>query len=911
LAIQYADFARWQREWLAGARLEERLSYWQQQLAAAPILALPTDKSRPPLPSFEGARCSLTLPESLCAALKALSRETGATLFMTMLAGFHALLHRYAQQARILTGVPVANRTADTELLIGFFVNTLVLSSDFADDPSFVTHLERLRQQALGAYTHQDLPFELLVDELQLARDVSYNPLFQVMFSWNEAGWGELKLAGLEVNALEVENHTSQFDLTLGVAESGGQLRCAVQYNTALFEEATLSRLLGHYEELLRSVVREPQQQVSRLSLLRSEEREQLLDEWNETAVAYETGVTLGELFERQVARDAAAVAVVSGDREVAYGELNERANRVARYLRNLGVGAESRVGLLVERGIEMVVGLLGIIKAGAAYVPLDPSYPQARLEYMLRDAAVNVVLTEQRLEPLATRVAASVGTLLYLDEPWAELGSGEDLTVPVDSENLAYIIYTSGSTGQPKGVMNTHRGICNLLLWMQDTFQLTANDRVLQKTAFSFDVSVWECFWPLLTGARLVLAEPGGHQNPAYLRHIIEQEQITVMHFVPAMLQVFLEEPGLERCTSLRKVLTGGEALSLELQQRFFERLGAELHHLYGPTETTIDVTYWACRQPSAGTIVPIGKPIANTQIYLLDRNYEPVPIGVAGELHIAGMALARGYHRQPGLTAEKFVANPFSREPGARLYKTGDLARYLADGSIEFLGRIDHQVKLRGFRIELGEIEAVLKQHAGVREVVVVDRELKKRARQLVAYVVGRVETPPTAGELRDHVRSKLPEYMAPSAFVFLPALPLSPSGKIDRRALPLPEKEPSRPELSGVPLTELERTISEVWRQVLQLDQVSVDDNFFDIGGNSLLMVQVQRTLANVLQKEIQLVDLFKYPTISFLSKHLGQNGHQPPVSSPGPQKEKLEAGKMRLQKLKLKQAARATR
>ena len=911
LAIQYADFARWQREWLAGARLEERLSYWQQQLAAAPILALPTDKSRPPLQSFEGARCSLTLPESLCAALKALSRETGATLFMTMLAGFHALLHRYAQQARILTGVPVANRTADTEWLIGFFVNTLVLSSDFADDPSFVTHLERLRQQALGAYTHQDLPFELLVDELQLARDVSYNPLFQVMFSWNEAGWGELKLAGLEVNGLEVENHTSQFDLTLGVAESGGQLRCAMQYNTALFEEATLSRLLGHYEELLRSVVREPQQRVSRLSLLRSEEREQLLDEWNETAVEYETGVTLGELFERQVARDAAAVAVVSGDREVAYGELNERANRVARYLRNLGVGAESRVGLLVERGIEMVVGLLGIIKAGAAYVPLDPSYPQARLEYMLRDAAVNVVLTEQRLERLATRVAASVGTLLYLDEPWAELGSGEDLTAPVDSENLAYIIYTSGSTGQPKGVMNTHRGICNFLLWMQDTFQLTANDRVLQKTAFSFDVSVWECFWPLLTGARLVLAEPGGHQNPAYLRHIIEQEQISVMHFVPVMLQVFLEEPGLERCTSLRKVLTGGEALSLELQERFFARLGAELHHLYGPTETTIDVTYGACRQHSASTIVPIGKPIANTQIYLLDRNYEPVPIGVAGELHIAGMALARGYHRQPGLTAEKFVANPFSREPGARLYKTGDLARYLPDGSIEFLGRIDHQVKLRGFRIELGEIEAVLKQHAGVREVVVVDRELKKRGRQLVAYVVGQVETPPTAGELRDHVRSKLPEYMVPSAFVFLPALPLSPSGKIDRRALPLPEKEPSRPELSGVPLTELERTISEVWGQVLQLDQVSVDDNFFDIGGNSLLMVQVQRNLADVLQKEIQLVDLFKYPTISFLSKHLGQNGHQLLVSSLGPQKEKLQAGKTRLQKLKLKQAARATR
>jgi amino acid adenylation domain-containing protein len=917
LAIQYSDFARWQRDWLAGERLEEKLKYWKQQLAEAPMLALPTDRSRPSVQSFEGARCSLVLSESLSAALKELSRQTGATLFMTMLAGFHTLLHRYSQQARILTGIPVANRTAETEPLIGFFVNTLVLSSDFADDPSFVTHLERLRRQALAAYTHQDLPFELLVDELQLARDLSYNPLFQVMFIWDEAEWNELELAGLEVNSVVVENPSSQFDLTLTVAESAGQLRCAMQYSTALFAEAGISRMLAHYEELLRSVVREPQQRVSRLSLLSGGERQQLLREWNETAVEYEAGVTLSQLFERQVKRDGAAVAVVSGEREVTYGELDERANRVARHLRELGVGAEGRVGLLLERGIDMVVGLLGIIKAGAAYVPLDASYPQARLEYMLKDAAVSVVLTERRWQRLASEVAEAAGsvqTVLSMDDAWAEgskLGSGANLRVTVDSENLAYIIYTSGSTGQPKGVMNTHHGICNRLLWMQDAYQLTVNDRILQKTPFSFDVSVWEFFWPLLTGARLVMAEPGGHQSPAYLRRIIEQEQITVMHFVPAMLQVFLEEPGLERCTSLRKVMCSGEALSFELQERFFARLGAELHNLYGPTEAAVDVTYWACEQVSGRNVVPIGKPIANTQIYILDRNYEPVPVGVAGELHIAGVGLARGYHRQPGLTAKKFVANPFSREPGARLYKTGDLARYLADGSIEFLGRIDQQVKLRGFRIELGEIEAVLRQHAGVRETVVIDRELKKRERQLVAYVVGQTETPPTAGELRDHVRGNLPEHMVPSAFVFLPALPLSPSGKIDRRALPLPDKEPGEVRLPSAPFTELERAISTVWQDVLQLDQAGVHDNFFDIGGHSLLMVQVQRKLAETIKQDIQLVDLFKYPTINSLAKHLGQNGRQPLASQHGPQKEKLRLGLNRLQKLKLKQAARITK
>jgi amino acid adenylation domain-containing protein len=864
LAIQYADFARWQREWLSGARLEEQVGYWKEQLADAPILVLPTDKPRPPVQTFEGASLGGMLDADLCAALKEFSREQDATLFMTLLASFHTLLHRYAQQDTILTGTPVANRThVETEPLIGFFVNTLALRSDFHDDPSFATLLARLRQHALGAYAHQDLPFELLVDELHLPRDLSHNPLFQVMFALEEAAWSELQLPGLSVQTVAVENDISQFDLTLQMGETaGGELRYLMQYNTSLFEAASIRRMLDHFEELLRSVVRNPEQRVSRLALLNSREGQQLLCELNETAVDYEPA-TLGELFERQAAHNAAAIAVVSGDETVTYGELNERSNRVARHLRELGVGAEARVGLLADRGFEMVVGLLGIVKAGAAYVPLDPGYPRARLEYMIADAAVSVLLTERRQQPLATEVASDVGTLLYLDDPWAETGSGANLNEIVDPENLAYVIYTSGSTGQPKGVMNTHRGICNRLFWMQDAYQLTPDDRVLQKTPFSFDVSVWEFFWPLLTGARLVMAEPGGHRNPTYLRRIIEQEQITVMHFVPPMLQVFLEEPDLERCTSLGKVFCSGEALGFESQQRFFERLGAALYNLYGPTEAAVDVTHWTCKQNNSRKVVPIGRPIANTQIYLLDRNYEPVPIGVAGELYIGGVNVARGYHAKPDMTAEKFVCNPFSQEPGARLYKTGDLARYLPDGNIEFLGRMDQQVKLRGFRIELGEIEAALNQHASVQEAVVGMQECAPGEQWIVAYVQLLKAAKTNISDLRAYLKERLPEYMVPASFIEVTEFALTPTGKIDRRALPAAQSSAAESEYEA-PRTPAEELLSNLWTSVLRIDRAGVNDNFFELGGHSLLAIQLVSRIRETFARHVAVRDLFENPT-----------------------------------------------
>ncbi|MEH1848654.1 MAG: amino acid adenylation domain-containing protein, partial [Nostoc sp.] len=736
LPIQYADFAVWQRQWLQGEVLENHLTYWKQQLSGMPVLQLPTDHSRPAIQTFRGAKQSFSLSTELTEALKTLSRNEDATIFMTLLAAFQTLLHRYSGQDHIVVGSPIANRNRnEIEQLIGCFVNTLVLNTDFSDRPSFRELLRRVREVTLAAYSHQDLPFDLLLEELQPQRDLSHTPLFQVMFVLQNAPMSAMELSGLNLSVLENNSDTAMFDLTLYMEEKDDKLVAALEYNTDLFEQNTITRMIGHLQTLLAGIVNNPELRLSELPLLTEPEQHQLLKEWNNTQVDYPQDRCIHQLFELQVERSPHAIAVVFENQQLTYQQLNASANQLAHHLRSLGVGPDVLVGICVERSLFLIIGLLGILKAGGAYVPLDPTYPQERLAFMLADANLSVLLTQQHLTQIIPATQVQVICLDTNDKVFAT-ESTENPVTGVKTEHLAYIIYTSGSTGTPKGVMNTHLGLCNRLLWMQDAYQLTPTDRVLQKTPFSFDVSVWEFFWPLLTGAILVLAEPEGHRDANYLAKLINQQQITTLHFVPSMLQAFLETPELDNCQSIKRVICSGEALSFDLQQRFFEHFDTQLYNLYGPTEASIDVTAWQCQRGNDEKIMPIGRPIANIQIYILDKYLQPLPIGVKGELHIGGVGLARGYLNRPELTKEKFIASPF--ESGKRLYKSGDLARYRPDGNIEYLGRIDHQVKIRGFRIELGEIEAALTQHLAVRETIVIAREDDPGNNRLVAYIV-----------------------------------------------------------------------------------------------------------------------------------------------------------------------------
>ncbi len=746
LPVQYVDFARWQRGWLAGEVLETQLSYWRRQLAdTPPVVDLPTDRPRPAVQSMRGATCAHLLPAELMPALRALGHEVGATLFMTLLAAFDTLVHRSTGQRDLSVGSPIAGRThPELEGLIGMFVNTLVLRTDLSGDPSFTELVRRVREVSLQAHAHQHLPFERLVEELEVERDLGRAPLFQLMFVLQNAPSTELQLPGLRLSGLPMENETAKFDLWFSAEELGGTLRILLEYSTDLFDAPTIDRFLNRFERLVRSAVAAPETRLSELELLSRSERFQIVAEWNDTRSEMPSGVCLHHLIEAQVDRAPDAVAVCFEDRRLSYRELDGRAEALARRLRAHGVGPESLVGVCVERSLELVVSLVAILKAGGAYVPFDPGNPRDRLRYLLADSRVGVLLTVRTLAELLPEEALAAATSVLLLDEESDLPSaaweGERLGLEIDPRNLAYVIYTSGSTGRPKGAMNTHEAIVNRLLWMQDAYGLRSDDAVLQKTPATFDVSVWEFFWPLIAGARLVVARPGGHQDSAYLARVIAEERVTTVHFVPSMLSVFVEERELGSCASLRRVIASGEALSHDLEQRYFARLAAPLHNLYGPTEAAVDVTAWACERDGRRALVPIGRPISNLRIHLLDEHLRPVPIGTPGELYIGGVGLARGYFTRPQLTAERFVPDPLAtvEEPGARLYRTGDLARHLSDGSIDFLGRIDHQVKIRGFRIELGEIEAALAGHPAVLEAAVVDRDEGLLGKRLVAYVV-----------------------------------------------------------------------------------------------------------------------------------------------------------------------------
>jgi amino acid adenylation domain-containing protein len=898
LSIQYADFAIWQRNWLQGSVLQTQLSYWQQQLKAAPgLLSLPTDRPRGSVQTFAGGHQEFAISVELSNKLTKLSREQGVTLFMTLLAAFDTLLYRYTGTEDILVGSPIANRNRnEIEGLIGFFVNTLVLRTDLSGDRSFNELLGRVRLMAIDAYAHQDLPFEMLVEVLQPERDLSHTPLFQVMFALQNVPMSEIELADLTISSLPVESATAKFDLFLSIQNTGNGLVGVWEYNTDLFDASTIERMTGHFITLLSGIVANPEERISQLPLLSETEQQQLLVEWNNTLTDYPRDKSIHQLFEEQVERTPNAVAVEFVDerseasrrvnQQLTYQQLNCRANQLAHYLKSLGVSADVLVGICVERSLEMVVGLLGILKAGGAYVPLDPNYPQERLAVMLEDAQVSVLLTQHSL---LNRLPQHQASQVFLDTDWQLISqsSQDNLISDVQTTDLAYVIYTSGSTGKPKGVALSQLALCNLILWQLQNNTISTGAKTLQFAPISFDVSFQEMFSTWFSGGTLFLITEELRRDTSALLGFLQEKAVERL-FVPfvALQQLAEVAVGSELVNShLREIITAGEQLQITpaISQWLSKLTDCTLHNHYGPSESHVIITFTLNNSVETWPLLPpIGRPIANTQIYILDQYLQPVPVGVAGELHIGGVSLAQGYLNRPELTQERFISNPFKRSRGAgeqgsrgetfncdRLYKTGDLARYLPDGNIECLGRIDNQVKVRGFRIELGEVEAVLSQHGDVEGCCIIAHEDTPGDKRLIAYVVAHHNSTPTISELRQFLKAKLPDYMVPSAFVMLEEMPLTPSGKVDRRALPAPDLHSSNSDKYVAPRNQVELELTLIWSRILKVDKVGVKDNFFDLGGHSLLTPYLMAQIKQQFGKDIAIASLYQNPTIEQLA------------------------------------------
>ncbi|MCF4967182.1 non-ribosomal peptide synthetase [Nostoc sp. CMAA1605] len=877
LPLQYKDYAVWQNQWLATEEAKEQHNYWCDRFAGEPpILNLPTDFPRPQFKSSQAGTYTYNFSQSLSEKLRSFAAGNHTTLFIILLTLFKILLYRYTGQRDLVIGIPISGRNhPDLENQIGFYVNTLALRTLLPETGTFQQALAEVTNTCLDAYEYNNYPFDQLVSALDLERDLSRNPLFDVMFSLlNQDSKAVIKIPGIEHEAYPLTPRTAQFDLSWSFFENANGLRLLIEYEPDLFRAETIARMGGHFLQVIQAVVENPHCQLSQINLLTPEERDQLLREWNKTEVAYPLEKCIHELFEAQVERHPDAVAVIFEGQTLTYQQLNAKANQLAHYLRTKGVKPEVLVGIFAERSLEMIIGLLGILKAGGAYLPLDPSYPSDRLTHMLTDAAVSILLTQQSL---LDSLGANPGEVVCLDRDWHIIANHSQHN-PINlanSENLAYVIYTSGSTGKPKGVMNVHKAICNNLLRTINAYPLTVgdgyslqSDRILHITPLSFDASVWEIFWSLTSGTTLVVAKPEGHKDIAYLINLISQQQVTQVFLVPSMLRIFLQQPNVESCRFLKRVFSGAETLSYELTQRFFEHFNCELHNLYGPTETAVDATCWQCQPHSNCRIIPIGRPIANTQTYILDPHLQPVGIGIPGELYIGGVQLARGYLNQPELTHEKFISNPFGE---GKLYKTGDLARYLSDGNIEYLGRIDHQVKLRGLRIELGEIELLLDTHPQVEQTVVVLQADTAENQRLIAYVVIK-NSSLTPSDLRRFLQQKLPAYMIPSAFVVLSEFPLNPNGKIDRKKLPKPDEVSIVESTYLPPRNSSERILANIWQQVLQVSKVGVNDNFFDLGGHSLQAMNLMALIYQELEIEIPLSMIYEKPTVAELSEYI---------------------------------------
>ncbi|TXH68189.1 MAG: amino acid adenylation domain-containing protein, partial [Lysobacteraceae bacterium] len=878
--IQYVDYVAWSGGHAQGASGQSQLAYWKSNLEGLPALhGLPLDKPRPPVQVYTGATIRRTMPMSWLHTAQTFCQARGATLFMHLHAALATVLGIYANEKDIVVGFPVSGRQREElETVVGLFVNTLVLRVFLKDDMSFSDVLSASRTAVIDALKHRDVPFDTLIDVLRTERSPAHNPLTQIFLTLQTHEQSGLRMPGLDVELQDNPDAPIKFDLQMDAFPSRDGLVIDWRFNRSLFDDTSMARMADSLVRLLEASVREPDRPISHIDLLASDERALLLETWNQTDAPYPADRCIHQLFERQVQRDPDAVALVFQDQSLSYAELNAQANRIAHALIEHGVRPDDRVAICLDRSLAMVVGLLAILKAGGAYVPLDPSYPADRLAQILADADPKMLLCDRAGRSALGEAALRARIVLDLDQsqpPWRDHSERNPDPIGLTSRHLAYVIYTSGSTGAPKGVMNEHHAVVNRLTWMPEAYRLGPGDVVIQKTPFGFDVSVWEFFWTLLHGATLAIAPPDAHKDPGALIELIVRHRVTIAHFVPSMLTVFLHARGIERCVTLRRLICSGEALAGATLRRALQLLPqASLHNLYGPTEAAIEVTAWTCPRDFAGETVPIGRPIANTRIYLLDAHDRPVPLGAIGELHIGGVGVARGYLNRPQLTEERFIPNPFVADPHARLYRTGDHARYLADGDIEFLGRNDHQVKLRGFRIELGEIEARIAGHPAVHSAVVLvvgDGDRKR----LVAYVVpldGHAGD--LAADLRADLMRALPDYMVPAAFVRLDALPLTANGKLDRKALPAPDDDAFARRGYAPPQEGIETSLADAWRELLGEERVGRHDHFFELGGDSLLAVRLISRIDSIFGVRLPLAEFFARSTLSELAESIAQ-------------------------------------
>ncbi|MBE9065564.1 amino acid adenylation domain-containing protein [Leptolyngbya cf. ectocarpi LEGE 11479] len=874
LPIQYGDFSDWQRDWLSGPVLQKLLTYWTSQLAGVPtLLELPSDRTYPAIRTAQGRTEKFVVDPTLALQLKTLAQRQQVTLFMLLLAAFGTLLFRYSEQQDMVIGTSIANRTRpEFEPLIGFFVNTLALRLQFQEISTFQDLLDQVRQVSLGAYEHQDLPFAHVVEALDLERSLSHSPLVQVMFLLQNASSEQLELPGLTLSSLEFEETRARFDLTLSVQETAAGLQGQWEYSTDLFEAETIRRMIVHFHTLLEGIVDNPQELLDQLPLLPKPESQKLLKEWNDTAVDYPKERCIHQLFEAQVEKTPKAVAVEFNTQQLTYEVLNQRANQLARYLQTVGVGPEILVGICVERSLDMIVGLLGILKAGGGYVPMDPSYPKKRLIYMLQDSAASVLLTQQKIQESFSQ--SGVHTIC-LDLDWpkiADHGSG-NVESTINSNNLAYVIYTSGSTGKPKGVEVIHQGLTNYLCWCVQHYDIARGSGALVHTPLGFDATITGLFSPLLVG-RTVFLLPEDQGISALAGALQQGNNFSLVKLTPAHLKLLSSLIPAEKLAQQAHVFViGGEALMKDMISPWLTHApNTRLINEYGPTETVVGCCiYEANAHKALADLIPIGRPIANTQLYILDSRLHPLPIGAVGELYIGGDGVARGYRGLPELSAEKFMANPFGL---GRLYRTGDLARYLPDGNVEFLGRIDNSVKLRGFRIELGEIEAVLSAHPHIQQVSVIVREDHPEDKRLVAYVVNQ-HIQLSSIELRDFLKAQLPDYMLPNTFMQLDALPLTPNGKVDRNALPSPESLSGPSRVSTPPRNQMELKLARIWSDVLKVDQIGMEDDFFELGGHSLIALALMARIKEMLGYTLPFNTLFQEATIEQQAMLLEQN------------------------------------